>query len=153
MLASIESSPPLTPPENESAILIAMYRNVDLELRSRERLDSLVTALADRVLVLHHSRERRRSFLCLTVHGSGLDRLPGRTLRRWFELLRALRGEPRRLFRASRVLASIGYEADEAHSTAVVVEPADVAALARLGVGIEVVVYARDDRRDAQAGG
>ncbi len=120
-----------------------MYRNVDLEILSREPLDALVAALVDRVLVLHHSRERGRSVLHLDVNGSGLDRAPGRTLRRWFELLRTLRGEPRRLFRASRVVASIGLEADDASSTNVVVDAADVAALARLGAAIEVVVYRR----------
>lgn len=124
-----------------------MYLNTDLEIRGRAPLDVLIAALGDRVLVSHHSRERGRSFACLMESRSGLDRAPKRTLARWLALLRPLRGAARRALRESRVTMSIGYDADEGAMTSVRLDAEDVAALARLGVEIEVVVYRPDRMR------
>jgi len=118
-----------------------MYRNVDLEISSLTRLDALREALAESVLVLYEGREGRRWRLHADVNGSGRDRTPGKTIRRWIEVLTPLRGEARRLFRAARVRASVGVDAAAAPYTSVVIEAAAVAALATLGVEIEVVVY------------
>lgn len=128
-----------------------MYLNVDLEIRGRERLDALITALAKGLIVVsHHERTRGRSFACLSGPGD-FDGTPDVTLRRWARMLGALRGEPRRIFRASRVIASIGLEDDDGMtSTRVVVAPEQLASLARLGVGIEVVVYRRNKQSNAK---
>ena len=121
-----------------------MYLNVDLEIRGREPLDALITSLAKGLVVVsHHERTRGRSFAYLSGPGS-LDRRPSVTLRRWARLRGALRGEARRVFRASRVIASIGFDDDDERSAIeVVVAPEELATLAELGVGIEVIVYRR----------
>jgi hypothetical protein len=102
---------------------------------------SLIAALGDDVIVSHHERTRGRSFAYMLT-GHGLDRTPAATLRYWARALRALRGEARRVFRASQVIMSIGLDDEQSTSaTTVRLAPEEVLVLARLGVGIEVVVY------------
>jgi hypothetical protein len=116
-----------------------VFLDVDLEVRSRERLDALIGALGERVVVSRHERSRGRSLAYLLSGCS--DPSPTPTLRWWVRWLTALRGEPRRILRASQITVSIGFDHEVGTtSTAVRVAPEDVAALARLGIGIEVVV-------------
>lgn len=124
------------------------YLNTDLEVRGRLPLDELISALGDKVSVSHHSRTRGRSFAYLLDRRGGLDRSPRDTLARWIAILKPLRGEARRVLRSSEATLSLGYEAKEA-STSARVAPEDVAALARLGVGIEVVMYRYDRMKRA----
>jgi hypothetical protein len=50
------------------------------------------------------------------------------------------------------VTLSIGYDADDGPMTSVRIDADDVAALARLGIEIEVVVYRPDRMRRPKAG-
>ena len=117
------------------------FLNIDLEVRSRQKLDAIVDALGDRVLVLHHSRVRGASFLAIETHSRRQNEAHGVVFRRWLALIGTLRGEPRRVLRAARVVASIGVEQEDERATSVVIDPEHVRALGRLGIAIEVVVY------------
>jgi hypothetical protein len=124
-----------------------MYLNTDLEVRSSKRLDVLIEALGDRVFVQHHARVGREWLLSLSHRDSGLDRSAERTIARWIELLRTLRGQARTALRDARAVASIGVDEGKAPHTTVRIEAGTTATLARLGVGIEVVVYGRSMQR------
>lgn len=105
----------------------------------REPLEPLLVALEPHVVVLFHTRAHGRSRASFSL--GGLFAEQNAALRRWVRVIGAVRGRARQVLRKSEVIASIGVEADAGHPTEVVIRPREVAALARLGVGIELVVY------------
>jgi hypothetical protein len=124
--------------------------NVDLDVRARGRIDALVAALEPEMEVHHHASGRSsHAYLSYPNWRSG-DRAIARAVRRILATLRALRGEPRRLFRRARVTLSIGVETAPGAAKAELTVPAAVVReCAGLGVGVEVVVYVPERMRAA----
>jgi hypothetical protein len=114
------------------------FRNVDLDLESREPLGRLIDALP--VIVLFPARMRGKYMLSLEDSGANLTL--DQTLRRLAKMISSLSGEPRRLWRrATKRSFNIGFACGSRRAPPFSVQSATIQAVAAVGASVEVTLY------------
>lgn len=117
------------------------FLNVDLDIRSRSRLDTLVDAFGRTVFALHVGRESGHFAAHLETTRASSD--PDQLIRRFVALVRQLPPAERRLWdRASHREFNVGIQASTAPASYELhLEPSTVADAASVNAGIGVTVY------------
>jgi hypothetical protein len=122
------------------------FRNVDLEVFSRERLGEFVKGLGRSVHALHEGRWGRRYLACLELHASGYGQKPDALIRRMVRLIDKAPRPAKLLWRRAQVRQfDIGIQAAlKPRSFALRLQPATLQAIARLGARVVITVYAAE---------
>jgi hypothetical protein len=122
------------------------FLNVDLEIRSRAKLDALADALSDAVFVLYSGPAESRTHLLnleLSRDSPRRSRTPAACIAAFCDLIENLPPVPRRLWdRAFRKSFDIGWQrAAPERSSTFALEPAILQRIAKLGASLAVTLY------------
>jgi hypothetical protein len=123
------------------------FLNVDLEIRSRAKLDALVAAMSDAVFVLFSGSVGRSGWLLNLEFGGNCAATPDAYLNALCNLIEHLPPAARRLWdRASKKCFDIGWESIPAdRASAFSIAPATLQRIAGLGATLAVTCYRRKD--------
>jgi len=95
----------------------ANFLNVDLEIESMRKLDSLAAEMGERVLVVHRGLGARSKshLLCVEINGSFWKSNPDRIIHAFCDLIRTLSPAGRKIWNAAKKEFNVGFEllADE----------------------------------------
>ena len=86
------------------------FLNVDLEIESVSRLDSLATEMGKRVVVLHSGPSGRSKRHLLVLESSRQHRTPDATIHALCEVIERLSPRGRRVWDAARKEFDVGYD-------------------------------------------
>ncbi len=117
------------------------FRNVDLEVTSRARLDRLVEAFPDRAYLLSQWQKQGVHHAAFEMDDRAAD--PEELVRVFCDLVESLPDDARQVWDAcSDRVADIGiHSGDVGNYYASKLQPATLARLAELGIGVAVSVY------------
>ena len=121
----------------------ATFLNVDLEIHSASKLDSLVAAMGKRVVVLYSGAGTVRRHL-LTLESSRQHKGPDAAIRALCAAIEHLPPAARRLWNAARKEFDVGYEwPTSERSTRVILRPDTIERISKLGAALAITYYAR----------
>jgi hypothetical protein len=120
------------------------FLNVDLDLHSKSNLQPLVTAMGEKVDVLHVGRHKRTYSAHLELAGSGLSESADSTIRSFCALIRALPRSAVVLWNAAKVRDfNIGVQAEmRPPSYVIALAPETLKAVSLVKARIVLTVYA-----------
>jgi hypothetical protein len=120
------------------------FLNVDLEIESASKLDSLAAAMGQRVLVLHSGPGSKRRHL-LALETSHEHKGPDATIHALCRIVERLPPAARRIWNAARKEFDVGYELRPSERwSRFALRPDTLERMARLGARLAVTYYRRE---------
>lgn len=87
-----------------------IYRNTDLELRSNEPLESIITQLEEKVFVLHYSKYEEDKYL-LAIELNSSPSTPEEAIQEYYDLYQELSEESKKVWQSCFLKTlDIGYD-------------------------------------------
>jgi len=124
------------------------FLNVDLEIQSASKLDSLVAAMGKQVVVLHSGPGSAKRYL-LALESSREHKGPDATIHALCATVEGLPPTVRRIWNASRREFDVGYELRASErSSRFSLRPDTLERISKLGATLTVTYY-RGDTNDA----
>jgi hypothetical protein len=124
------------------------FLNVDLEIESASKLDSLAAAMGKRVVILHSGPGSKRRYL-LALESSSQHKGADATIYALCALVEGLPPAVRRIWGAARKEFDVGYELRPSErSSRFTLRPDTLERMARVGATLAVTYY-RGDTNDA----
>jgi hypothetical protein len=129
------------------------FLNVDLDLRSRQDLGLLLSALDRKVVVLHSGKQRGIQFAVLELYESSRYVEPETCIARFVQLVRRLPTSARRLWNgAMERRFNIGIQgANKGETFTTLITTTTLRRVAEVGGEIVITVYAPPERRRRRA--
>ena len=125
------------------------FLNVDLEIESASKLDSLATAMGKRMVVLHSGPALRPKRHLLVLESARYLKNPDATIHRLCSIIESLPAAVQRVWRRARKEFDVGYELRPSErSSRFSLRPDTLERMAKLGA-ILTVTYYRGDSNDA----
>jgi hypothetical protein len=127
----------------------AHFLNVDLEIESASKLDSLASAMGERVIVLHSGVGSKPKRHLLAVESARFLKNPDAAIHALCSVVESLPPAARRAWQAAHKEFDVGYELRPSErSSRFSLRPDTLKRVARLG-GTLTVTYYRRDANDA----
>jgi len=126
------------------------FLNVDLEIESDSKLDSLAAAMGRQVGVLHSGPGRKKRHL-LTMEIDGSRRSPDSTIKAFCSLIEKLPAASRRIWTAAHKVFDAGFEHRKSQRySGYKFRPETLRRIAKLGATLAVTFYEFDSARENQ---
>ena len=124
------------------------FLNVDLEIESDSKLDSLASAMGKQVSVLHSGPGRKkRHLLTVEIHGSW--RSPDSTIKAFCSLIEKLPPTSRRIWTSSHKVFDAGFEHRKSQRySGYEFHPETLRRISKLGATLAVTFYQYDSDRE-----
>ena len=120
------------------------FLNVDLEIESASKLDSIITAMGNRIMVLHSGPGIKRRHL-LALESSSQHRGPDATIHALCLAVESLPPAARKIWNAALKEFDVGYELRPSeHFSRFTLRPDTLERVAKLGATLAVTYYRGD---------
>jgi hypothetical protein len=127
----------------------ARFLNVDLDINSATKLDSLAAEMGKRVVVLHSGRMSKAKRHLLILESSQEHRGPDATIHVLCGVVESLSPAARRVWNAARKEFNIGYELRPSERYSFFsIRPDTLERIAKLGAKLVVTYYRGESEKD-----